>query len=191
MELMDCLRDKGLLVMCMVLTVPFLLPMSIPGSSTPFGLAIALIGLGVVAGKTPRLPGKIMNRPISAENLFTVLDKGSGLFKKDRKLYQAQAAFFSLRCYHATGKRSTLGYQRHIAYASSAPSFFQHLAGIWRSLSGCRKPGKGRIPGVVGLSDDYTLHNIFWSSGHSGGCGATDFVVPNSRELTMIAIIKW
>lgn len=81
-ELMDCLRDKGLLVMCMVLTVPFLLPMSIPGSSTPFGLVIALIGLGVVVGKTPRLPGKIMNRPIAAENLFTVLDKGSGLFKK-------------------------------------------------------------------------------------------------------------
>ncbi|KJS03941.1 MAG: hypothetical protein VR68_00110 [Peptococcaceae bacterium BRH_c4a] len=94
-ELMDCLRDKGLLVMCMVLTVPFLLPMSIPGSSTPFGLVIALTGLGVMLGKTPRLPGKIMNRPIAAGNLFTILDKGSGLFKKIETFTRPRLPFFT------------------------------------------------------------------------------------------------
>ncbi len=95
MELMNCLRDKGLLVMCMVLTVPFLLPMSIPGSSTPFGLVIAFIGLGVLVGKTPKLPGRIMNRPIAAENLFTVLDKGSGLFKRIEKFTRPRLPFIA------------------------------------------------------------------------------------------------
>ncbi len=85
-ELLDRLRTRGLLALCMVLTVPFLLPMSIPGSSTPFGLVIALIGLGVVSGRPPRLPGRLVGRPIAAEHLFPVLEKGSWLFGKIEKL---------------------------------------------------------------------------------------------------------
>ncbi len=81
-ELLDCLRERGLLAMCMVMTVPFLLPMSIPGSSTPFGLAIALIGLGVVVDRAPSLPRRIMDRSIAAEHLFPLLQKGAWLFGK-------------------------------------------------------------------------------------------------------------
>lgn len=84
-ELLECLRERGLLAMCMVLTVPFLLPMSIPGSSTPFGLVIALIGLGVLAGRPPRLPGRFMDRPIAAEHLLPVLRKGAWLFERIEK----------------------------------------------------------------------------------------------------------
>jgi len=81
-QLLDCLRERGLLALCMVLTLPFLLPMSIPGSSTPFGLVIALIGLGVAAGKVPRLPGRLVDSPIAAEHLQPVLEKGSWLFAR-------------------------------------------------------------------------------------------------------------
>ncbi|MGZ7119603.1 MAG: exopolysaccharide biosynthesis protein, partial [Methanobacterium sp.] len=35
--------ERGLFMSCMILTAPFLLPVSIPGSSIPFGSAIFLI----------------------------------------------------------------------------------------------------------------------------------------------------
>ncbi|MCL6611645.1 MAG: exopolysaccharide biosynthesis protein [Peptococcaceae bacterium] len=79
-ELLERLGPRGLLALCMVLTVPFLLPASVPGSSTPFGLVIALIGLQVAAGRSPRLPGRMVDRPIAAENLLPVLQKGAWLF---------------------------------------------------------------------------------------------------------------
>src|SRR5919109_4003593 len=44
--LLERLGDRGLLIFCMVLTIPFLLPVSIPGSSIPFGVVIALIAVG-------------------------------------------------------------------------------------------------------------------------------------------------
>lgn len=81
-QLIHCLRDRGMLVMCMVLTVPFLLPVSIPGSSTPFGLAIVLIGLGVITGRPPWLPGRFVDRTIPADSMLMVLEKGAALFAR-------------------------------------------------------------------------------------------------------------
>ena len=83
--LLDRLRSQGLLALCMVLTVPFLLPVSIPGSSTPFGLVIALFGLGIVVGRPLQLPKRVADRPISSEHLYPVLQKGSWLFVRIEK----------------------------------------------------------------------------------------------------------
>lgn len=81
-QILERLQDRGLLMLCMVLTVPFLLPVSIPGTSTPFGLVIAFIGLGILANKPPCLPGYFVDRPIAAESLLPVLEKGAQLFNK-------------------------------------------------------------------------------------------------------------
>ncbi|MFZ5644246.1 MAG: exopolysaccharide biosynthesis protein [Bacillota bacterium] len=85
-ELIERLQHRGLLVLCMILTIPFLLPVSIPGSSTPFGLAIFLIGLGVISDKSPRLPKRIMKFKISMNNLIPMLEKGAKLFEKIERI---------------------------------------------------------------------------------------------------------
>lgn len=81
-QLIHCLRDRGMLVLCMVLTVPFLLPVSIPGSSTPFGLAIVLVALGAITGRPPWLPGRFADRTIPAGSMLMVLKKGAALFAR-------------------------------------------------------------------------------------------------------------
>ena len=43
-ELMQMMGEQGLLVLCALMTLPFIFPVSIPGVSTVFGAAILLIG---------------------------------------------------------------------------------------------------------------------------------------------------
>ncbi|MDA8226949.1 MAG: exopolysaccharide biosynthesis protein [Desulfitobacterium hafniense] len=85
-EILNRLGSSGYLMLCMILTVPFLFPMSIPGTSTPFGLAIALIGLSIIFGKKPRLPNKIKNRTLQKDSLEQLLKKGAQSFIKMEKL---------------------------------------------------------------------------------------------------------
>jgi hypothetical protein len=70
----------------MVLTIPFLLPVSIPGTSTPFGLLIALNAVGLALHKSPWLPARLMQRRIAAEQLMAMLEKGVQLFARLERL---------------------------------------------------------------------------------------------------------
>ncbi len=85
-ELLEQLGERGLLMMCMVLTLPFLLPISIPGSSTPLGLVIALNGVGLIMNRMPWLPRRLMNRRLAGEPLAQMLKKGVQLFARLEKL---------------------------------------------------------------------------------------------------------
>lgn len=81
-EILALIGEQGLLLMCAVLTVPFLLPVSIPGVSTVFGLAIILISIGITLNRAPWLPGRIMDRPIDAEKLAPTLERGARLVRR-------------------------------------------------------------------------------------------------------------
>lgn len=88
-SLRDLLRqigDHGSLILCAILTVPFLLPVSIPGVSTVFGLAIILLGIGLTLNRTPWLPNRIMDRPIDGTKLRNVLERGLSLVDRLEKV---------------------------------------------------------------------------------------------------------
>jgi hypothetical protein len=84
--LLTWLGERGLLIFCMILTIPFLLPVSIPGTSTPFGLLIALNAVGLTLHKSPWLPARLMNRRIAMHQLVPMLEKGVQLFKRLERL---------------------------------------------------------------------------------------------------------
>jgi hypothetical protein len=85
-ELLERFGDRGLLMFSMILTMPFLLPVSIPGSSFPFGLIIALNAIGIVTHRAPWLPDCLMNRRLTTEQLKRVLEKGLRLFTRVERL---------------------------------------------------------------------------------------------------------
>jgi len=62
-EVLDGLGEQGLLMICALLSLPFLLPVSVPGLSTAFGLAILLLSVSLVMGGRPRLPRFVLDRP--------------------------------------------------------------------------------------------------------------------------------
>ncbi|KGD98431.1 MULTISPECIES: exopolysaccharide biosynthesis protein [Rhizobium/Agrobacterium group] len=75
-ELMDAVGEQGLLLICAVASLPFLIPVSIPGVSTVFGAAIILISLAITANRLPWLPGKILDRQLDTQKLVPALEKG-------------------------------------------------------------------------------------------------------------------
>ena len=85
-ELLELIGEQGMLVFCMFLTIPFLLPVSIPGVSTVFGLVITLIGIGVAFNRVPWLPARLMNRTIERIHLIPALEKGAALFTRLDKI---------------------------------------------------------------------------------------------------------
>lgn len=76
-DFLKLIGEQGLLLSCVVLVAPFLFPVSIPGSSIPFGLAIILINIGIVSNRHPLIPERIMKYSVSQENMLTIL-KGMG-----------------------------------------------------------------------------------------------------------------
>jgi hypothetical protein len=84
-ELLKYLGERGLLMLILILTVPFLLPVSIPGTGVPFGLVISLIAMGIVTNRAPWLPDRLMSRRLSADKWKTILNRGAQIFLRIEK----------------------------------------------------------------------------------------------------------
>lgn len=76
-ELLKLIGEQGMLLVCAFLSLPFLIPVSIPGVSTVFGLAIILISVGVTLNRVPWLPRQILDRPLSTAALKQAFEKGA------------------------------------------------------------------------------------------------------------------
>jgi hypothetical protein len=74
--------EQGLLLLCALLCVPFMIPVSIPGVSTVFGLAIILIAIGITTNRAPWLPARLMDKQIDGDTLKSVLTRGLAVVDK-------------------------------------------------------------------------------------------------------------
>jgi hypothetical protein len=75
-EILELMGRDGQLLFCVFLTIPFMVPVSIPGVSTVFGLAILLIGLGLMLDRNPWLPARLLRRRFPSAKLRAALDAG-------------------------------------------------------------------------------------------------------------------
>ena len=78
-ELLERVGQSGMLLFAVFLTLPFLVPVSVPGISTVFGLLIILIGIGFALDRLPWLPSFVMARKVPAGSLGKALEQGSKL----------------------------------------------------------------------------------------------------------------
>jgi len=70
-EILEHSAGRGLQTIAIILCLPFLSPVALPGLSIPFGVAIAICGLRIAFRHRPWLPGAIRRRSIP----FPVLEK--------------------------------------------------------------------------------------------------------------------
>jgi len=84
-DLVERLGQSGMQLFAVFLTLPFLVPVSVPGVSTVFGLVIILIGVGVAFDQLPWLPGFILRREVPAGSLGKALEQGAKLVARFEK----------------------------------------------------------------------------------------------------------
>ena len=82
-ELMEAIGEQGLLLICAIASLPFLIPVSIPGVSTVFGAAIILVSLAITLNRLPWLPAKILDRQMETAKLVPALQKVAIVSKLD------------------------------------------------------------------------------------------------------------
>ena len=80
-QLLERTQGRGIYLVIILLSLPFVLPVAIPGTSIPFGLGVALLSLRLALGRTPRLPGFLGNRPLSPGFCEKVLRGGMKILK--------------------------------------------------------------------------------------------------------------
>jgi hypothetical protein len=85
-ELLERVGESGMLLFAVFLTLPFLVPVSVPGVSTVFGLLIILIGIGVTANRLPWLPARLLQKTIASGPLTKALEQGARLVARMEKL---------------------------------------------------------------------------------------------------------
>ena len=93
-EMVEILHGRGLQFVVILLCLPFLTPVTLPGISMPFGLAIALCGLRIAFGHKPWLPAFVLNRRISYSVLEKMVHFGCKIYERVEKVIRPRLGFF-------------------------------------------------------------------------------------------------
>lgn len=87
-ELINMMSGEGVQFLIIILLAPFLIPASIPGSSTPFGVLIILLEIAFLTNKNLYIPDFIGKYELNRETvlkLFDILKKALGYVEKISK----------------------------------------------------------------------------------------------------------
>lgn len=93
-EVVEVLHGRGYRFLIVLLCLPFLTPIPLPGLSTPIGLVITLIGFRLALGQKPHLPRRLMKKELPQRILPKVLRASSRLVAGFEKLSKPRLQFF-------------------------------------------------------------------------------------------------
>jgi hypothetical protein len=85
----------GHMFVCLVFSTPFLIPMPLPGVSTPLGLAIAIAALQIILGLEPWVPKSWRHKPLSKDLALKILGIVLKLLKITERCVAPRLKFFA------------------------------------------------------------------------------------------------
>ncbi|MGV3740817.1 MAG: exopolysaccharide biosynthesis protein [Burkholderiaceae bacterium] len=85
-KILDMVGDGGLLILTGLLSLVFLIPVSIPGVSTVFGAAILLIAVSRLFRRNLWLPKSVQQREIASDKLGEVLQRAMAWLQRLEKI---------------------------------------------------------------------------------------------------------
>ena len=91
--IVEHLHFRGLPALIVLLCVPFLFPVALPGLSIPFGIAIALCGLRLGLGHSLWMPDFLLRREISHDLLAKLVGSAAKFYRKVEKLVRPRMHF--------------------------------------------------------------------------------------------------
>ena len=94
-EVIYRLRGRAYLLLLILLALPFITPIPLPGLSTPFGLAIAFITLRLTLGQRPWLPMRLQRKVLPAGFFAKVFAVSARLIRFMEKFLRPRLATLS------------------------------------------------------------------------------------------------
>lgn len=94
-EFLHQLSLYGHMMVCLVFSIPFLLPVPLPGLSTVFGLVIGFAGSQILLGKDPWVPKSWRQRQISTQIISRILALLEKLLIKTETVVKPRLKFFA------------------------------------------------------------------------------------------------
>lgn len=92
-ELIFELHALGHWLLCLFFSAPFLIPMPLPGLSTPFGIVIVIASIQIVFGRDPWIPAKLKKIQITASTFQRILDLGLTIATRIEKLIRPRLTY--------------------------------------------------------------------------------------------------
>lgn len=93
-EIVEVLQGRGYRFLIVLLCLPFLTPIPLPGMSSVIGVVIALIGFRLALGQKPRLPHRLMHQELPARLLPKLLRASSRMVGAFERLSKPRLRFF-------------------------------------------------------------------------------------------------
>lgn len=89
-EVIGVLSGRAYELLMILFVLPFLLPVSVPGMSTPLGLAIAVIAIQLAVGRLPWLPRWLLDRQLPPGFFTKVVKVTEGSVRRLEKVVRPQ-----------------------------------------------------------------------------------------------------
>ncbi len=95
-DIVNLMGARGYGVLILVLNLPNLIPLPLPGLSAIFGVPMALIGLQMFLGlKRPWVPKAILNKSFDRENLLHMFQKATPVLRRVERVLSPRLLFLS------------------------------------------------------------------------------------------------
>jgi hypothetical protein len=94
-QIFSILAEKGRAALLIIFSLPFCLPIQIPGLSTPFGILLALLGSGFIFPRPLYAPKWILEKKISSTAIHQLTSKIFSIIKFLKKISSVRLVFFT------------------------------------------------------------------------------------------------
>ena len=92
-EILDVIHGRGISAVMVLLALPFVVPVPLPGFSTPIGLLFALFGLRIAFEKHPWWPEWFLKRTLPSATLERLIQRSIRLIRWAEKLLKPRMHF--------------------------------------------------------------------------------------------------
>lgn len=80
-ELLEATKGRGYNLLMVLIALPFLTPIPLPGFSIPFGMVVAVIGARLALGQKPWLPQRLLSRELPPGFLAKLVNAAGRVLK--------------------------------------------------------------------------------------------------------------
>ena len=116
-EFLEITGERGRLILCMILATPFLIPISIPGSSIPFGIGIMFIGISIIFNKS-LIPKQVLKYKLKKNTVLNILKGSIRVLNKFERIFKHRAQVLTGKQFYTHNKWYFASFQRFFAHAS-------------------------------------------------------------------------